>query len=561
MLFNLPRTFALALATGGVASAATLEQWRSRSIYQVLTDRFARSDISTTAKCNTTAGEYCGGTYRGIIRKLDYIQDMGFSAIWISPVTYNIPEKTKFGYAWHGYWQQDLYRLNDHFGSAQDLKALSRALHARGMYLMVDVVTNHNGWNGPADSVDYSSYRPFNDQKYYHEPCAITDYTNQSIVEDCWLGDSTVPLPDLKTEDSTVRKMYNTWIAQLVSNYSIDGLRIDTVKYVDQPFWSSFQRAAGIFATGEVLSSNITFACDYQNQLSSVLHYPFYYAVIDFLNSTTGTTAPLLSAAATFKSSCKDPSVLTTFTENHDLPRIASQTPDLSLATNALALTLLWDGIPTVYAGQEQHYAGYADPDNREATWLSGYDRESELYNVVRVLNRVRSRALALDPRYATYNIWPLYSDAHTVVFRKGFPGANIVSVFSNTGSESASLSFNISSSAAGWKPGAEILEVLTCTKFVVPADGVVVVQVERGMPKVFFPLASAVGDLSICRVVHPGGKGSGAKGASGTTGAAGALPGETGRSVARPGGIGGWGKKKKAVAVAGVMAYEMLGA
>lgn len=67
------------------------------------------------------------------MKKLDYIQGMGFSAVWISPITYNIPEKTKFGYAWHGYWQQDLYRLNDHYGTARDLKALSSALHKRGM--------------------------------------------------------------------------------------------------------------------------------------------------------------------------------------------------------------------------------------------------------------------------------------------------------------------------------------------------------------------------------------------------------------------------------------------
>ena len=77
--------------------------------------------------------EYCGGTYQGVIKQLDYIQGMGFDAIWISPVTYQLPEKTRWGYAWHGYWQQDLYRLNEHFGTVEDLKALSKALHDRDM--------------------------------------------------------------------------------------------------------------------------------------------------------------------------------------------------------------------------------------------------------------------------------------------------------------------------------------------------------------------------------------------------------------------------------------------
>lgn len=53
--------------------------------------------------------------------------------IWISPITYNIPDKTGFGYAYHGYWQQDLYRLHEQFGTADDLKALSQALHDRDM--------------------------------------------------------------------------------------------------------------------------------------------------------------------------------------------------------------------------------------------------------------------------------------------------------------------------------------------------------------------------------------------------------------------------------------------
>lgn len=61
----------------------TPAQWRSQSIYQVMTDRFARTDLSTTASCNAASQIYCGGTWQGLISKLDYIQDMGFTAIWM----------------------------------------------------------------------------------------------------------------------------------------------------------------------------------------------------------------------------------------------------------------------------------------------------------------------------------------------------------------------------------------------------------------------------------------------------------------------------------------------
>ena len=60
--------------------------WSKQSIYQVLIDRFARTDGSTTAACDASLQQYCGGSWQGLISKLDYIQGMGFTAIWISPI-------------------------------------------------------------------------------------------------------------------------------------------------------------------------------------------------------------------------------------------------------------------------------------------------------------------------------------------------------------------------------------------------------------------------------------------------------------------------------------------
>lgn len=122
-----------------VASATLLEaafalspaQWRSQSIYQVVTDRFARTDKSVTASCNVNL--YCGGTWRGIISQLPYIQNMGFTAIWISPVVQGVQQNTSDGSDYHGYWAQNIYQVNTNFGSASDLVALSKALHDRGM--------------------------------------------------------------------------------------------------------------------------------------------------------------------------------------------------------------------------------------------------------------------------------------------------------------------------------------------------------------------------------------------------------------------------------------------
>ena len=123
----------LALAIPTHILAAGPAQWRGRSIYQLLTDRFALPDGDTTAICDVNKSRYCGGTWAGIEGQLDYIQGMGFDAIWISPVTKNIEQSTAYGEAYHGYWQQDIYSINSHFGTTEDLGALAEALHLRGM--------------------------------------------------------------------------------------------------------------------------------------------------------------------------------------------------------------------------------------------------------------------------------------------------------------------------------------------------------------------------------------------------------------------------------------------
>ena len=98
---------------------------------QVLTDRFA-STGNNTSSCGDLS-DYCGGTFQGIIRKLDYIEGLGVNAIWISP----IPEQTDKGY--HGYWQKNIFAINSHFGSSDDLKQLISECHKRNIWVMLDV--------------------------------------------------------------------------------------------------------------------------------------------------------------------------------------------------------------------------------------------------------------------------------------------------------------------------------------------------------------------------------------------------------------------------------------
>lgn len=142
------------------------------------------------------------------------------------------------------------------------------------MYLMVDVAPNHFGYAG-STNIDYSKFAsPFNTADAFHSLCWITDYNNQSLVENCWLGDSTVALVDVNTTKDWVVEKMKSWIKSLVSTYKIDGIRIDTAKHLDKAFLTNFSEASGVFATGEVYHGDIAYTCPYQGYVDGLLDYP-----------------------------------------------------------------------------------------------------------------------------------------------------------------------------------------------------------------------------------------------------------------------------------------------
>ncbi|KAK0624881.1 alpha amylase [Bombardia bombarda] len=493
--FTLACAVSASCALAGVGRGASADQWKTRSIYQVMVDRFARTDLSTTAPC--TLYEFCNGTWAGLISKLDYIQDMGFTAIQISPVVKNLEGNTAVGTAYHGYWTVDDYAINEHFGTAQDLKDLSDALHQRGMYLMVDVVINNFAAafnNTIPPPVDYSDFNPFNDAKYFHKYCNVTMWDNPTNYQDCWLYPYGVALADLDTESNTVVDMMTSWIKGLVANYSIDGLRIDAAKHVNDEFLPTFVEASGVFALGEVLTGVTDDLCRYQtlDLLPGLPNYLEYFPLYAAFNG--GSMDSLTAARADAQNGCTDTLALGTFIENHDLPRFANTVEDMALAKNAMTYVLLNDGIPTVYQGQEQHFSGNSTPFNREPLWSSEYDTSAPLYNLTATLNKLRNTAIAYGTSYATSTSETLFSDVNHLCLRKGPQGSQIVFCINNQSSQGPSYELSV----GGFSPGDSVVEVLTCTTVTADGTGNVTAYMDKGEPKVFF-LARSLNNAGLC--------------------------------------------------------------
>lgn len=330
-------TGAVAFAAG--AHAASADDWAKRSIYQVVTDRYARLNDSTT-NCNIT--KYCGGTWSGLVNKLDYIQDMGFTAVQISPIQENLPQDTIYGEAFHGYWPQNLYELNANFGTADDLKNLVAELHKRNMYLMVDVVANELAYSigdvnmSSSTPIDYSAFTPFNQSSDFKPFCPIVDWSNQTEYTNCWLGSEGVATPRIKTSDPTIAATLDKWIGDLVSTYGIDGIRVDGAKQIESSFFPNFTKSASVYAMGEVYDGDAKLLCSYQNLTSGLENYALYSTIIDAF--TAGKIEELVTTVGTIREACQSPHYLANFIENQDNPRFASLTQDMAVRMTFLHL-------------------------------------------------------------------------------------------------------------------------------------------------------------------------------------------------------------------------------
>jgi len=119
--------------------------WRDQVIYQVMVDRFDNGDPNNDFNVELSApARYHGGDWQGLRNRLDYLQELGITALWVSPVVRNVEQDAGFA-SYHGYWAQDLVRPNPHFGDLMTLRELVDDAHERGMLVILDVVTNHVG--------------------------------------------------------------------------------------------------------------------------------------------------------------------------------------------------------------------------------------------------------------------------------------------------------------------------------------------------------------------------------------------------------------------------------
>jgi alpha-amylase len=366
------------------------------TFYFVMADRFAngsaandRGGSSSTDRLvhgfdPTDKGFYQGGDLKGLLDRIDYIQDLGVTSIWLTPSFKNKAVQREDGPSagYHGYWITDFTQIDPHLGTNAELRALVDEAHTRGMKVYFDIITNHTadviGYEEgartayvPKDVEPYrtASGRPFDDRDYAGtnrfpalDPETSFPYTpvlepgeenlkvpgwlndvrlyhnrgNTTFVdEDSYYGDF-FGLDDLFTEHPTVVNgmidIYKTWIREM----GIDGFRIDTMKHVNDEFWQRFgpevlayARSQGkreFFMFGEVFDTTRPFTSQFptRNKMQAVLDFPFQDAARNFASKSqpTNQLGTFFRDDDWYTDADSNVYQLPTFLGNHDMGRI-----------------------------------------------------------------------------------------------------------------------------------------------------------------------------------------------------------------------------------------------
>lgn len=428
-----------------LGKALELAPYQERSFqdevfYFVLPDRFQNGDATNdlgAAEDDTKRaisrggfdpadkGMYHGGDLAGLTEKLAYLDNMGVTAIWLTPILRNqAVQDNSSGY--HGYWILDFSEIDPHLGSNAELKYFIDQAHKRNMKVFFDIITNHT-----ADVIKYKECHSADGlswllaekdcpYKTVEQVAAGDVYTpfipagNESLKTPTWLNDVNVyhnqgdsdwegesalrgdfsGLDDIDTNsDKALNGMIDIY-KDIIDEFKPDGFRIDTVKHVNMEFWQAFSpalithaKSQGIdnfFMYGEVYSFESEFLSRYTTtgKLQSVLDFALQNTLVKTLVEQQGTDvlAELFAKDHLYQSKDKTDietntaDQLVNFTGNHDMGRFAyflkqsdqNYTEAEQIKRNLLAHAIIYfsRGVPVIYYGDEQGFVGDGNDQN-----------------------------------------------------------------------------------------------------------------------------------------------------------------------------------------------------
>jgi neopullulanase len=366
-------------------------------VYLLMPDRFSNGDPNNDHYANmrdTVVDRKNplarhGGDLLGVINHLDYIQQLGATAIWLTPVIENDmpPEKESAGMntGYHGYWFTDHYEIDKRFGGREAYMKFVEAAHARGLKVIQDAVYNHIGekhWlmQDLPDSSWINFWPAY--QNTSHREQTLFDLhgsaKDKEIMEAGWF----VPhLPDLNLRNPLLATYLIQQAIWMTQTYRLDGWRVDTYKYCDPGFMNRLNDALekefpAITSFGEATVNDVASAAyfcrnnlnvSWKSNLTGVLDFPVCDAMLEALKKKWGWNDGVMRLYTTLAEDMlyRDPMNNCIFLDNHDRDRFYSVIDeDYSNFKMGIGLLLTERGIPQLYYGTEILLKSFKNPSD-----------------------------------------------------------------------------------------------------------------------------------------------------------------------------------------------------
>jgi len=447
-------------------------------VYLMMPDRFSNgnpaNDIvkgyrdETSDRSNKFSRH--GGDFTGIENNLDYFNELGVTAIWMTPV---IENNTSLMHEWgntvagyHGYWFTDHYQIDKRFGGNEGYVQLVNAAHKKGIKIIQDAVYNHvskEHWFvlDPPSSDWLNNWPQFTSPNHREE--SIFDpygsaYDKKNML-DGWFTDH---LPDLNQRNPYLANYLIQHAIWTTEYFGIDGWRVDTYKYCDEQFLNNINTALerefpGITIFGEAWVNSIVanayftqnnMKAPFQHNANSVIDFQVCFALHSAMQRAQGWTDGVNKIYMTLAQDFvyKRPERNCIFLDNHDMDRVFSVVgEDWSKLKMGLNWLLTLRGIPQLYYGteilmknfknptdalvREDFPGGWKEDANNKFTAAGRNDRENEAFNHLSALARFRKGSSALTSG-KTMQFVP--KDGLYIYFR--YDARQTVMVIANTG-------------------------------------------------------------------------------------------------------------------------------